>query len=114
MKAAEEALKKYRDITIEIMDDVKRGDYEKVQPLFSSRAALLRKLKDSGFDSEGFKTALKREGILEIDGELREAIEGRKRDLALKINSSVNANRAAVYYRRGERNAALDILNEKL
>lgn len=110
----EEVLKKYKAITIEIIDDVKRGDYEKIRPLFSNREMILQELKNTDFDREDFKKVLEQEKIIETDEKLKKLLEERKKQVVMQMNNSSSANRAAVNYSKGEKNIDINILNESI
>lgn len=112
MTIIEEALKKYKAATIELIYDVKRGDYEKIQLLFSTREELLQGLKDADFDRKDFKRILAQEGVIETDGELRRAIDDRKKQVVARMASSSNVNKAVVNYRKNQKEIDVNIFNE--
>ncbi|AJH01342.1 hypothetical protein LF65_04813 [Clostridium beijerinckii] len=91
---------KYKDITLAIMEAVKKEEYEKLDDFFKQRQVLLDDISRLNCSSEELRKFYGRHEINELDKKLEKEMKNKKDDLLIKIKENQRRKAAMNGYSR--------------
>ncbi|GEQ17797.1 MULTISPECIES: hypothetical protein [Clostridium] len=92
----EEIFKKYRELTLQIMDRVKIDG--SIKYLLEKRGELLESIRKSDFSQDEIISAGKSTGIIELEKELNELVKNEQIDIKRKIKNLRTMHAANMQY----------------
>lgn len=103
MSVIKEYLEKFKDITLQLMDKVKKDDFDTVDMLMEERQKIIDNIDHMEFSQDEFVNIAKELNIIEYDKELEKVINEKKAKIKeemrrLSTNRNANTNYNKKFY----------------
>ncbi|MCY6370398.1 hypothetical protein [Clostridium ganghwense] len=93
-----ECLTKYKQITLQAMECLKRDEIEDVESLIQSRDYIIEDMKKIQYSQEDFKNICNEYGIMEKEKELFSMMNAKKIEVKRKMDESIKARNVKNQY----------------
>ena len=96
----EDELKKYLDITKEIIDTINSENYEKLNTLAENRKLIINNIKSLKFNKQEFKKIANKLDLKKYEDDMNNKLKEKQLDLKHKIESIKNKRKVSNSYNR--------------